>query len=136
MTDRPVEWVGLVSEMSTLRALPLLEPVELAVLLAAVDRLAVEAGLPATPFIEAIAARLGVPDPRELSGLESWRTTLGSLRTAILEALSAGADEHREDLEADHCPHCWATAAVPLASGLRCSNPWHTDRADRPRFLQ
>jgi hypothetical protein len=26
---------------------------------------------------------------------------------------------------ADHCPHCWASDAIPLSKGLTCTNDWH-----------
>lgn len=31
-------------------------------------------------------------------------------------------------MNTDHCPHCYATDAVPLSSGLRCTNDWHHSR--------
>lgn len=27
-----------------------------------------------------------------------------------------------------HCPHCYATDAVPLSAGLSCTNAWHHGR--------
>lgn len=72
------------SPAPTLRSLPALEEVELAVLLVAVDKMAVAAGLPATPFLDELLARL--PEG-ELAGVRA-RTLISSLRTAILEALS------------------------------------------------
>jgi hypothetical protein len=32
----------------------------------------------------------------------------------------------------DHCPHCYATKAVPLAAGLMCTNPWHDQPEPQP----
>jgi hypothetical protein len=60
---------------------------------------------------ERLRARVSTPPPSP----DGTRSSNQYLDTGIRP--SAGA-----------CPHCGATQDVPLAAGLSCTNPWHSDR--------
>lgn len=58
------------------------------------------------------------PDPR----------TAGLPVTCLVCAVGEERAADARQAAAPACPHCGATAAVPLSSGLRCTNRWHEVR--------